>query len=109
MTRQHCCLRNAHAGAHLMINTRAQQVLLGECPKLGDVCVFPVCAFPGCFEEAQHQCECCLESRQFCSDHGSAGGDREGGDNANGSPYGAYAVPSACWHCGGFNADAEAA
>ena len=41
----------------------------------------------------------------FCSDHGSRGGDREGGTNPNGSPYGAYAVPSVCWQHGGFNVD----
>jgi hypothetical protein len=65
-----------------------------------------LCAYPGCSEEAQHECECCLESRHFCSDHGSAGGDHEGGEGARG-PYGAYAVPSACWKCGGYNADAD--
>ena len=41
----------------------------------------------------------------FCSDHGSRGGDRDGGSNPNGSPYGAYAVPSVCWQHGGFNVD----
>ena len=61
------------------------------------------CAYPGCDEKAAHGCDNC--DAHFCSDHGSKGGDREGGCNDNGSCYGAYAVPSVCWKCGGFNAD----
>jgi hypothetical protein len=60
----------------------------------------------GSHEEPEHaiaQCESCDE--YFCSDHGSKGGDREGGTNVHGNPHGGYAVPSACWKCGGFNAD----
>ena len=61
------------------------------------------CSRPGCRESGSHTCEIC--DRRFCDDHGSKGGDREGGSNPNGSPYGAYAVPACCWNCGGFDAD----
>ncbi len=52
-----------------------------------------------CERPAEHQCECCKESRCFCSDHGSVGGDvvQEG--------YADTYRPNACWKCGGFNAD----
>ena len=62
------------------------------------------CDYPECPCPAITTCDNC--DAAFCSDHGSRGGDREGGTNADGSPYGAYAVPSQCWKCGGFNADA---
>jgi hypothetical protein len=63
-----------------------------------------LCSKPDCDEPGLIGCEVCDE--HFCSDHGSKGGDREGGSNADGSPHGAYAVPSVCWKCGGFDADA---
>lgn len=62
-----------------------------------------LCGFPNCHEKAISQCENC--DTHFCDDHGSVGGDREGGTNPNGSPYGAYAVPSCCFRHGGYNAD----
>ncbi len=58
-----------------------------------------------CGEEATHQCECCKESRWFCSDHGTVGGDspaRGGESQVCGDEY----HPNQCWKCGGFNADA---
>ncbi len=61
------------------------------------------CQYPGCpiadFATTA-QCECCKESRWFCSDHGTVGGDvvQEG--------YADTCRPNACWGCGGFNADA---
>lgn len=70
---------------------------------LGARCGSTPCSYPGCQDEASHQCEC---GNTFCSDHGTVGGDHEGGTNADGSPYGCYAVPNACWLCGGFDADA---
>jgi hypothetical protein len=57
------------------------------------------CAFPGCFNIADSICECCNDEHLFCGDHGTLGGDRQVQD------VGAVAVPSACWKCGGFNAD----
>ncbi len=62
----------------------------------------PYCEYEDCTEVAQYQCECCHGSTWFCSDHGSVGGDREGDENSL-----TVAVPSACWKCGGFNADAD--
>ena len=61
------------------------------------------CGHSLCSESAACSCDIC--DTPFCSDHGSRGGDREGGSNPNGSPYGAYAVPGVCWKCGGYNAD----
>lgn len=63
------------------------------------------CAYPDCPVPAILACECC--ETVFCSDHGTRGGDQEGGTNPDGSPHGAYSEPSACWKCGGFNADAD--
>ena len=63
------------------------------------------CAYLDCPCPAILECENC--DMPFCSDHGSRGGDHEGGTNPDGSPHGAYAVPSACWNCGGFNAEAD--
>ena len=50
------------------------------------------CDYPGCAEMAIAQCECCLESRNFCPDHGSPGGDvvQEG--------YADTCRPSTCWY-----------
>lgn len=56
--------------------------------------------YPGtgfCEGEAKGHCDSC--NATFCSDHGSVGGDRE-------TEGGLVAVPSQCWVCGGFNADA---
>ena len=61
------------------------------------------CRHLTCLRDAMLTCENC--DTPFCSDHGSRGGDREGGTNPDGSPHGTYAVPSCCWKCGGFNAD----
>ncbi len=58
----------------------------------------PVCEHVKCEESATHSCELC--NRYFCTDHGTVGGDRQIQD------VGAVAYPSACWMCGGFNADA---
>jgi hypothetical protein len=55
------------------------------------------CTHPGCFEPAPYQCDHC--NGDFCPDHGTKGGDRRVED------VGAVAYPSACWECGGFNAD----
>ena len=60
-----------------------------------------LCDYDGCAEIAPYQCECCKESRNFCSDHGTVGGDREGDESRLTEAY-----PSQCWSCGGFNADA---
>ncbi len=57
------------------------------------------CMHIGCIRNAKYTCDHCYTP--FCSDHGSEGGDHEGDDT-----IGPYAVPSACWRCGGFNADA---
>lgn len=54
------------------------------------------CKYPNCIERAINQCDNC--DNYFCSDHGSAGGDREIHERL-------VAVPSACWECGGFNID----
>ncbi len=65
-----------------------------------------LCDYPGCAEMSQHQCEVCQESRWFCSDHGTVGEDRpaRGGESqVCGDGY----HPSACWQCGGFNADSD--
>ncbi len=56
------------------------------------------CSKPECEEISSHVCELC--DNAFCSDHGSVGGDRQVED------VGWVAYPSACWKCGGFNADA---
>ena len=61
-----------------------------------------LCSYPGCAEMATHQCECCRESRNFCEDHGTVGGDLEGDEWRL-----TEAVPSQCWAHGGFNADLE--
>ncbi len=58
-----------------------------------------VCFYPGCDEPAVSECETCLQSNRFCSDHGSRGGD------AQVQEVGAVAYPSRCADCGGFNAD----
>lgn len=55
-----------------------------------------ICSYGLCEREPAGICECGLP---FCSDHGSVGGDRD----TEGGPV---AVPSQCWKCGGFNADA---
>ncbi len=61
-----------------------------------------LCEFSeGCTGVPTYQCECCKESRNFCSDHGTVGGDREG-DESRLAEY----HPNQCWKCGGFNADA---
>lgn len=60
------------------------------------------CAFNGCEARAEICCECGLT---VCEDHGTRGGDREGGTTDSGRCYGAYAVPSACYQHGGYNAD----
>lgn len=57
------------------------------------------CLKVGCERDAEYSCDSC--DAPFCSDHGSKGGDRDGYDTV-----GAYAVPSQCWRCGGFDADA---
>ena len=59
------------------------------------------CFHPNCTRQSAARCECCREETPFCEDHGTVGGDRSGEDTVA-----AYAVPSACWKCGGFNADA---
>lgn len=58
------------------------------------------CINPECEEVAIATCEnsYCGNAR-FCDDHGQKGGDREGGTNPNGSPYGAHSVPSICDPC----------
>lgn len=61
------------------------------------------CSYTNCTELRASACEEC--NRNFCADHGTASHDRDGGSNPNGSPHGAYAVPSACWMHGGFNVD----
>ncbi len=61
-----------------------------------------ICSFPECGVLAAHSCECCKESRWFCSDHGDVGGDREGDESRLAEYY-----PNQCFACGGFNADAE--
>ena len=59
------------------------------------------CNYRECKEPAIGQCEVSsMCDHWFCEDHGSRGGDRGGGC---GDPE--YAVPSACWNHGGFNAD----
>jgi hypothetical protein len=57
-----------------------------------------LCAYPDCGEPAICQCDNC--DVRFCADHGTRGGDREGREGEI-----TQAVPSACWRCGGFNAD----
>jgi hypothetical protein len=57
------------------------------------------CEYAGCCEDAEYRCETC--ETEFCPDHGTKGGDRQVED------VGAVAYPSACWKCGGFNADKE--
>lgn len=59
----------------------------------------PVCEHPNCDRSGTASCDQC--NRYFCSDHGTAGGDRQIQD------VGAVAFPSICWDCGGFNVDAE--
>ena len=56
-----------------------------------------LCAYPGCAEMAETWCNQC--DSNFCSDHGTAGGDRPVQD------VGLVAHPAACYRCGGFNAD----
>jgi len=56
------------------------------------------CQHPDCKRTETTQCENC--NRWFCSDHGSAGGDRQTQE------VGMVAQPAACWSCGGFDADA---
>ena len=68
-------------------------------PKLGE----QICKHVACERTGKYQCENC--DTWFCSDHGTVGGDREGGTNPSGSPYGAYAVPSVCWKCDGQSVD----
>ena len=58
-----------------------------------------LCDYDGCGVESVSSCDEC--DGRFCSDHGSKGGDREGGE---GEP--ARAVPALCFQHGGFNADA---
>lgn len=55
------------------------------------------CGVQECEEATTLQCECC--EGMYCADHCAKGGDREGGTNSDGSPYGAYAVPSCCDAC----------
>lgn len=55
------------------------------------------CGVRECEEARVTNCENC--DANFCADHGQKGGDREGGTNPNGSPHGAYAVPSICDSC----------
>jgi len=55
------------------------------------------CSYVGCDMPTISRCDGC--NRVFCEDHGTPGGDREVQD------VGAVAYPSACWNCGGFNAD----
>lgn len=55
------------------------------------------CGVRECEEARVTNCENC--DANFCADHGQKGGDREGGTNPNGSPHGAYAVPSICNLC----------
>jgi hypothetical protein len=57
----------------------------------------PVCQYPGCDNCGTVCCDHC--DRYFCPDHGTRGGDRQVQD------VGPVAYPSACWDCGGFNAD----
>lgn len=57
-----------------------------------------VCERPNCANAAQYQCDHC--NRRFCSDHGSRGGDRDGDEYSL-----TVAIPSSCWHCGGFDGD----
>ena len=56
------------------------------------------CQFEGCERLAEYQCDLC--NAPFCSDHGTPGGDRDGGEGRLTEAY-----PSVCWRCGGFNAD----
>ena len=56
----------------------------GRAPRAG-------CQHSACTEPATHGCECC--GHEFCLDHGSRGGDRDG-----------VAYPAVCWACGGYNA-----
>lgn len=57
------------------------------------MCQRHLCDQPGVYE-----CECCKESRHFCAEHGTVGGDVDGDDTVA-----SYAVPSACWKCGGWD------
>ena len=51
------------------------------------------CSYPECPVPAQSSCDIC--DAKFCSDHGTA----------NGYSLVAQCDTSACWKCGGFNAD----
>lgn len=55
------------------------------------------CGVRECEEAIALQCESC--DGRYCADHCVKGGDRDGGTNPDGSPYGAYAVPSICDSC----------
>ena len=55
------------------------------------------CSKYGCTNAAECECDHC--DRAFCGDHGTKGGDVQVQD------VGAVARPSACWKCGGYNAD----
>lgn len=57
------------------------------------------CEHLECDRPGYYYCDQCVT--RFCSDHGSPGGDRQVQE------VGPVAYPSACWKCGGFNADAE--
>jgi len=61
-------------------------------------CQHPNCLILASSEVHKYQCDIC--NTPFCSDHGTAGGDREGREGEV-----AQAYPSQCWKCGGFNAD----
>lgn len=56
------------------------------------------CEYEECPCPAVYCCDNC--NTDFCTDHGSQGGDRQVEE------VGAVAYPSQCWKCGGFNADA---
>lgn len=58
-----------------------------------------ICFYPGCAEPAVAECETCTQANQFCSDHGTKGGDHQVQD------AGAVAYPSRCADCGGYNVD----
>jgi len=61
-----------------------------------------LCSYPGCAEMALYGCDLCYPGNPFCPDHGTPGGDREGDEGRL-----TEAVPSQCFQCGGFNADAD--
>lgn len=80
------------------VSTETVLLVLNEVIKMPQPFRLPsTCVYVTCYEPGVYECDKC--GSRFCSDHGSAGGDRQVQD------VGPVAYPSSCWKCGGYNAD----